>query len=68
MYYPVFCRVNCITAVNRTIEEIKKKWTDMQSTTKKKEAERRRSMTLTGGGPPPDIFYKDWEKVVNQQL
>jgi hypothetical protein len=32
--------------------------------TKTKEAERR-AMTLTGGGQAPDIFYKDWEKVVN---
>ena len=53
-----------MTVVSRTIEEIKKKWADMQSLTKKKEAERRRSMGMTGGGPAQEYYFKDWEKVV----
>lgn len=51
--------------VNRTTEEMKKKWADMQSLTKKKEAERRRSMKQTGGGPAPNFMFKNWENLVN---
>ncbi|XP_021355582.1 myb-related transcription factor, partner of profilin-like [Mizuhopecten yessoensis] len=61
-------QVNSITMVNRTGEEIKKKWGDMQSLTKKKESERRRSMKVTGGGPAIDMFYKSWENLVLQSL
>nr|XP_022292024.1 uncharacterized protein LOC111103231 [Crassostrea virginica] len=61
-------QLNSMTVVSRTIEEIKKKWADMQSLTKKKEAERRRSMGMTGGGPAQEYYFKDWEKVVLQSL
>lgn len=50
--------------VNRTTEEMKKKWADMQSLTKKKEAERR-SMKQTGGGPAPNSMFKNWENLVS---
>ncbi|XP_022313736.2 uncharacterized protein LOC111118512 [Crassostrea virginica] len=61
-------QLNSMTVVSRTIEEIKKKWADLQSLTKKKEAERRRSMGMTGGGPAQEYYFKDWEKVVLQSL
>lgn len=57
-------RVNSTTLVSRTVDEIKKKWADIQSLTKKKEGERRRSMSKTGGGPAPEFYFKEWEKVV----
>lgn len=47
----------------RTIEEVKKKWQDAQSSIKKKEGERLKSSRLTGGGPAPDISFKPLEKV-----
>ncbi|XP_078309407.1 nuclear apoptosis-inducing factor 1-like [Crassostrea virginica] len=60
--------VNSTTLVSRTVDEIKKKWADIQSLTKKKEGERRRSMSKTGGGPAPEFYFKEWEKVVLQSL
>lgn len=61
-------QVNAVAMVNRTTEEMKKKWADMQSLTKKKEAERRRSMKQTGGGPAPNFMFKNWENLVLQSL
>uniref|UniRef100_K1PSF6 Myb/SANT-like DNA-binding domain-containing protein n=1 Tax=Magallana gigas TaxID=29159 RepID=K1PSF6_MAGGI len=61
-------RINAVAMVNRTTEEMKKKWADMQSLTKKKEAERRRSMKQTGGGPAPNFMFKNWENLVLQSL
>ena len=46
------------------MDEIKKKWADIQSLTKKKEGERRRSMSKTGGGPAPEFYSKEWVEVV----
>ena len=56
-------RVNSTTLVSRTVDEIKKKWADIQSLTKKKEGERRRSMSKTRGGPAPEFYFKELEKV-----
>uniref|UniRef100_K1PK06 Myb-related transcription factor, partner of profilin n=1 Tax=Magallana gigas TaxID=29159 RepID=K1PK06_MAGGI len=61
-------QVNAVAMVNRTTEEMKKKWADMQSLTKKKKAERRRSMKQTGGGPAPNFMFKNWENLVLQSL
>ncbi|XP_061192419.1 t-SNARE domain-containing protein 1-like [Saccostrea echinata] len=60
--------VNAVSYVNRSVEEIKKKWADIQSLTKKKESERRRLMKETGGGPHSDIHFKSWEKLVLESL
>lgn len=51
--------------INRSVDEIKKKWADVSSITKKKESERRKKMKETGGGPLPDIYFKSWQKQVN---
>ncbi|XP_061180787.1 myb-related transcription factor, partner of profilin-like, partial [Saccostrea echinata] len=68
MWSEIAIQLNSITLVNRTIDEIKKKWVDMQSLTKKTESERRRSIKMTGGGPALDVYYKAWENVVLQSL
>ncbi|XP_061169432.1 uncharacterized protein LOC133178742 [Saccostrea echinata] len=68
MWSEIANQLNSITLVNRTNEEIKKKWVDMQSLTKKKESERRRSIKMTGGGPALDVYSKAWENVVLQSL
>ncbi|XP_062589046.1 myb-related transcription factor, partner of profilin-like [Saccostrea cucullata] len=49
--------VNSVAMIKRTVDEMKKKWADMQSLTKKKEGERRRSMKMTGGGQGPKFSF-----------
>lgn len=51
-----------MTMVSRTVDEMKKKWADIQSLTK--EAESRRLLTITGGGPVPEVYFKDWTQSV----
>ncbi|XP_064596719.1 uncharacterized protein LOC135463390 [Liolophura sinensis] len=48
----LFHRVNSVTKVERTVEEIKKKWSDLSSQVKRKEARRRADARKTGGGAP----------------
>ncbi|XP_064606890.1 uncharacterized protein LOC135471548 isoform X3 [Liolophura sinensis] len=45
-------RVNSVAKVERTVEEIKKKWSDLSSQVKRKEARRRADARKTGGGAP----------------
>lgn len=52
-----------MNVVERTVEEVKKKWADMVSLTKKKESERRKAIRQTGGGPAIEVFFKEWEKL-----
>ncbi|XP_064606889.1 uncharacterized protein LOC135471548 isoform X2 [Liolophura sinensis] len=48
----LFHRVNSVAKVERTVEEIKKKWSDLSSQVKRKEARRRADARKTGGGAP----------------
>lgn len=50
--------INSMNVVERTVEEVKKKWADMVSLTKKKESERRKAMKQTGGGPAIEVFFQ----------
>ena len=53
-----------VSGCNRTVNEIKKKWQDLQGSTKKKEAARRSAAKETGGGPAPVCALKSWENKV----
>ncbi|XP_064596663.1 nuclear apoptosis-inducing factor 1-like [Liolophura sinensis] len=48
----IYQRVNSVAKVERTVEEIKKKWSDLSSQVKRKEARRRADARKTGGGAP----------------
>ena len=50
--------------VTRTVEEIKKKWTDMKYAAKKEVAKYRREVKKTGGGPPPPPVDELHEKII----
>ncbi|XP_055954378.1 nuclear apoptosis-inducing factor 1-like [Patella vulgata] len=56
-------KVNSVSSENRSIEDIKKKWSDYSSGLKKKEGARRREMT-GGGDAPPDLTDME-QKVIN---
>ncbi|XP_060576334.1 uncharacterized protein LOC132733690 [Ruditapes philippinarum] len=55
-------RINAQSKETRTLDEIKKKLSDMKTAIKKKERERRQLSTKTGGGPAPILNEQD-EKV-----
>lgn len=55
-------RVNAQGGCPRTVEEIKKKLSDLKTSTKKRERERRREQRVTGGGPAPHL--ERWEEEV----
>ena len=45
-------QVNSIGEAHRSVQEIKDKWKNLQSTAKKEFARQRRTFGQTGGGPP----------------
>ena len=45
-------QVNAIRVAHRSVQEIKDKWKNLQTTAKKEFARQRRSYGQTGGGPP----------------
>ena len=60
-------RINAQSQVIRTIDEIKKKLSDMKSTLKRRERERRQLMQQTGGGPPPTLNEWDEKVIFNKK-
>ncbi|XP_053374170.1 uncharacterized protein LOC128556683 [Mercenaria mercenaria] len=56
--------VNAQGTCIRTMEECKKKLSDIKTDVKKKERRRRQMAATTGGGPPP--MLEDWEDKVNK--
>ena len=57
-------RINAVSCVTRTADQVKKKWSDVSSQTKCKEAVRRRERRLTGGGNQPSELSQIEQKVV----
>ncbi|XP_071125303.1 uncharacterized protein [Mytilus edulis] len=48
----------------RTVKEIRKKWTTYMSNAKKKVSHNRREARKTGGGPPPEDIFSMEDQVV----
>ncbi|XP_064597739.1 nuclear apoptosis-inducing factor 1-like [Liolophura sinensis] len=63
----IYQRVNSVAKVERTVEEIEKKWSDLSSQVKHKEARRRADARKTGGGAPMEES-SDTELKVSHKL
>ena len=57
-------QVNAIGVAHRSVQEIKDKWKNLQSTAKKEFARQRKSFGQTGGGPPCKKPKEATEKII----
>ena len=60
----IAAQVNAIGVAHRSVQEIKDKWKNLQSTAKKEFAQQRRSFGQTGGGPPCKKPKEATEKII----
>ena len=56
--------VNAVGVANRTVQEVKDKWKNLQSIAKKEFSSFRRETTKTGGGPAPKPPSLATEKII----
>ena len=57
-------KINAVSAVSRTTDEVRRKWQDWASCTKGKEMQRKKERQKTGGGKAEDIPVNEQEEKV----
>ncbi|KAM4807669.1 uncharacterized protein WCC33_011751 [Rhinophrynus dorsalis] len=60
----VLAAVNAVSSCSRSLESIKKRWTDYKAKVKKKIGEEALHAAGTGVGPPLRVDYSEWEEAV----
>jgi len=56
--------VNALGVANRTVKEVKTKWTNLHQEAKKSFTEFKREQQKTGGGPPPKPLTEATQRIV----
>ncbi|XP_050706796.1 nuclear apoptosis-inducing factor 1-like [Eriocheir sinensis] len=56
--------VNAVSHVERSVEELKRKFRDLKAQVKSKSAAEMKDMGATGGGPPANVEYSEAELVL----
>ena len=56
--------VNAVGTAQRSVSEVKEKWTNLQRTAKNELSKFRKEQRKTGGGPPPKVPSQSTDKIL----